>query len=152
LKEWLRGLPDPIFPYSVYDSCINLAKDDNVKPKDLLDLVTKLPLENQLITAKLCAFLRELSRPENSAVSKMNLKNLAIVFAPSLIRTNSDDPVVILQHSVKELNFVIKLIDLLPEELDCSSDVDPGTLKERNRVSSSSSVLPEKILSCSLSY
>jgi hypothetical protein len=86
LKIYLRKLPEPLIPFSHYPAFIRAGE----KPKDpariplIKDLVTKLPTENKALLTYLMGFLKSLA--DNSARNKMTPENLAIVFAPNLIR------------------------------------------------------------------
>jgi hypothetical protein len=55
-------------------------------------------------------FLQEFSQPEVVACTKMDSSNLAMVFAPNLLRCTSQDPKVILENTRKEMNFIRALI------------------------------------------
>lgn len=55
-------------------------------------------------------FLQEFSHPEVVASTKMDSSNLAMVFAPNLLRCQSQDPKVILENTRKEMNFIRALI------------------------------------------
>ena len=50
----------------------------------------------------LIRFLRKLADPKNLARTKMSMKNLALVFAPNLLRCPHDDPLMILENSKSE--------------------------------------------------
>lgn len=55
-------------------------------------------------------FLQEFSQPDVVALTKMDSSNLAMVFAPNLLRCTSQDPKVILENTRKEMNFIRALI------------------------------------------
>jgi hypothetical protein len=55
-------------------------------------------------------FLREMAKPENTARTKMNVANIAMVFAPNFLRCPSDDPLFILQNTKFEQKFLSTLI------------------------------------------
>jgi hypothetical protein len=46
----------------------------------------------------------------------MNMENLAIVFAPSLLRCPSEDPMVILGNSKFETRFTVLLFKAIPHQ------------------------------------
>lgn len=64
---------------------------------------------NQVLTY-LIHFLQEFSHPEVVVCTKMDSSNLAMVFAPNLLRCQSQDPKVILENTRKEMNFIRALI------------------------------------------
>lgn len=55
-------------------------------------------------------FLQEFSQPEVVVNTKMDSSNLAMVFAPNILRCTSQDPKVILENTRKEMNFIRTLI------------------------------------------
>jgi hypothetical protein len=55
-------------------------------------------------------FLQEFAHPEVVACTKMDSSNLAMVFAPNLLRCTSQDPKVILENARKEMNFIRTLV------------------------------------------
>ena len=55
-------------------------------------------------------FLQDFAQPEVVALTKMDSSNLAMVFAPNVLRCTSQDPKVILENTRKEMNFIRTLI------------------------------------------
>lgn len=55
-------------------------------------------------------FLQDFSQPEVVANTKMDSSNLAMVFAPNILRCTSHDPKIILENTRKEMNFIRNLI------------------------------------------
>lgn len=55
-------------------------------------------------------FLQQFAQPEVVANTKMDSSNLAMVFAPNILRCVSDDPRVILENARKEMAFLRTLI------------------------------------------
>ena len=74
-----------------------------------LTLDTKDFSLHQVLTY-LIHFLQGFSHPEVVASTKMDSSNLAMVFAPNLLRCTSNDPKVILENTRKEMNFIRALI------------------------------------------
>jgi Rho GTPase-activating protein 39 len=62
------------------------------------------------VLKSLVYFLQEFSLPEVVASTKMDSSNLAMVFAPNLLRCRSDDPKIILENTRKEMNFIRAII------------------------------------------
>jgi hypothetical protein len=112
LKEWMRGMPEPLFTHNVYDECIKVAKEECQDPQVYMDIMSKLHEVNRHVIYQLIEMILELTKPEHSEVTKMNLKNLAIVFAPSFLRYKGNDPMMILKNNVLELQFVMNLVTL----------------------------------------
>jgi len=93
-KLYLRMLPEPLIPYEQYSSFIKSANSHQQKdPKrcqDFKELISKIPKENLSLLRYLCQFLKNVA--SLSDVNKMTTDNLAIVFAPNLIRPQVDTP------------------------------------------------------------
>jgi len=87
LKQYLRKLPEPLIPFSHYADFIRvgtLSLKDPSRNGKLRELMTKLPKVNLALLTYLMRFLKEVSK--NSDVNKMTPDNIAIVFAPNLLR------------------------------------------------------------------
>ncbi len=124
LKMWLRDLYEPLIPDSFYDECIalavNLDKQTNSsnaaspeKSKRLSTLVSRMPEINALVLTYLVRFLQLFARPEVANNTKMDDSNLATVFAPNCLRCPSNDPLVIMENTRKEMAFVKHMIQNL---------------------------------------
>lgn len=74
-----------------------------------MSLLTSSFIFTQVLTY-LINFLQEFSQPEVVANTKMDSSNLAMVFAPNLLRCLSQDPKIILENTRKEMNFIRTLI------------------------------------------
>ncbi|ETO19031.1 RhoGAP domain-containing protein [Reticulomyxa filosa] len=66
--------------------------------------------ENRESIRYLVSFLKKLLKPECVEVTKMNLENVAIVFAPTILMCPNDDPTLLMQNSKFEKDFVIQMI------------------------------------------
>ncbi|XP_021713386.1 hornerin isoform X2 [Aedes aegypti] len=112
LKLWYRELYDPLIPDDLYDDCV--ATED---PVEAAAIVEKLPKINRLVLTYLVHFLQQFALPDVVASTKMDSSNLAMVFAPNLLRCQSQDPKVILENARKEMAFMRTLI----QHMDTSS-------------------------------
>lgn len=54
--------------------------------------------------------LQVFAAPENAAVTKMDVNNLAMVMAPNCLRCESEDPRIIFENTRKEMAFMRTLI------------------------------------------
>eukprot|EP01096_Ripella_sp_DP13-Kostka_P008654 TRINITY_DN322_c1_g1_i3.p1 TRINITY_DN322_c1_g1~~TRINITY_DN322_c1_g1_i3.p1 ORF type:complete len:1101 (+),score=606.51 TRINITY_DN322_c1_g1_i3:98-3400(+) len=96
LKLYLRELPEPLFLFSSYDKVIRMhnlltEKGDAHLPiiKDQLsDILVDLPPHNVEALLVLSNFLLHMS--QYSQRTKMDVDNLAMVFAPNIIRPKED--------------------------------------------------------------
>ena len=94
-KLYLRMLPEPLIPYSRYDAFIRVgALKDKARElqrnTELREQVAQLPTENYALLCSLVRFLVEVSN--HSGLNKMTPENLAIVFAPNLLRPAEETP------------------------------------------------------------
>uniref|UniRef100_A0A182N9X2 Rho GTPase-activating protein 39 n=1 Tax=Anopheles dirus TaxID=7168 RepID=A0A182N9X2_9DIPT len=112
LKLWYRELYDPLIPDELYDECVQTED-----PAVAAAIVEKLPKINRLVLTYLIHFLQQFSLPDVVANTKMDSSNLAMVFAPNLLRCQSQDPKVILENARKEMTFMRTLI----QHMDTSS-------------------------------
>lgn len=84
LKLWLRELPSNILTKELYqdfkETTVKRSPEDAAR--DFSQLVKKLPKVNHDVLYALFKFLNEVIR--NKDLNKMNLKNLCIVFSPTL--------------------------------------------------------------------
>ncbi|XP_050068093.1 uncharacterized protein LOC126556698 isoform X2 [Anopheles maculipalpis] len=112
LKLWYRELYDPLIPDELYDDCVQTED-----PAEAAAIVEKLPKINRLVLTYLIHFLQQFSLPDVVANTKMDSSNLAMVFAPNLLRCQSQDPKVILENARKEMTFMRTLI----QHMDTSS-------------------------------
>jgi len=104
LKVWLRDLSEPIIPAHLYEICLKASESQEKSAQ----LVQDLPKAQCDTINFLLNFLAELA--SNQSATSMSAENLAIVFAPNLIRSEEKDPRVILKNSQRMQNFVRNLI------------------------------------------
>ncbi|KAJ8404326.1 hypothetical protein AAFF_G00340990 [Aldrovandia affinis] len=90
LKLFLRELPEPLFPYSYFDSFIAAIKlpDYNQRVSYMEDLVKSLPLPNLNTMKVLFKHLRTVI--EFGEVNRMSVQSVAIVFGPTLLRPETE--------------------------------------------------------------
>ena len=105
LKLWYRELYKPLIPTEWYDRCLN-TDDPNIAIK----IVNSLPEINRLVLTYLINFLQEFADPSVVENTKMNVSNLAMVFAPNVLRGTSDDPFVNMANTQREMAFMRLLI------------------------------------------
>jgi len=110
LKEWLRGFNDSLIPTTYYNACITMAKEGNIKNETLVVFLSQLPEANRETIRYLVTFIKKFLDPEIVSITKMNIENFAIVFAPTLLRCPNDDPQTLMLNSKHEQTFIIDLI------------------------------------------
>lgn len=95
LKQYLRELPEPLVPFALYDSWIAAGRmhaksssDKAVTGEAIRTLIKQLPEANKNTMVYLFDFLNDLA--SNSSVNLMVPNNIAIVFAPNLLRPETE--------------------------------------------------------------
>ena len=83
----LRDLVDPIIPHALYDYCIKNAENTD----ETLLILDMIPEHNRNVLLYLISFLQVIGEPQNQAATKMNINNLAMVFAPNILRCPSEN-------------------------------------------------------------
>lgn len=85
LKNFLRDLPDPLLTATAYHSFIQAARYENdVMRRDTLhQYINSLPDPNYATLRVLTLHLHRVSM--NSDVNKMDMRNLAVVFGPTVM-------------------------------------------------------------------
>lgn len=109
LKYWLRDLAEPLIPAAFYDCA--MANANNVE--GAIGVLDDLPLHNLHVAKYMIKFLQVIGDVRYQAVTKMNVSNLAMVFAPNFLRCPSDNPLTILVNSKLEQCFLKTLINYL---------------------------------------
>lgn len=110
LKMWVRELAEPVIPHSFYERCLKTRQ-----VQAAMDIVDELPELNRRVIKYLAKYLQIVGDPTNQPKTKMTVSNLAIVFAPNLLRCPDDNPLVILQNSKREQHFVKIIVNYLDE-------------------------------------
>ncbi|RIB02959.1 hypothetical protein C2G38_2255281 [Gigaspora rosea] len=105
-KFWLRDLADPLIPSEFYDQCIKNCDDTNLS----IEIVKKLPEINRRVVLFVIDFLQIFTKPNITHVTKMNVNNIAMVFAPNFLRCPSDNLAVIFENTKYEQTYVKTLL------------------------------------------
>ncbi|XP_060540271.1 rho GTPase-activating protein 21 isoform X3 [Pantherophis guttatus] len=110
LKSFLRKLPEPLFTNERYAAFIdaNRREDPVERLKTLKSLIRDLPEHHYETLKFLCAHLRNVA--EHSEENKMEPRNLAIVFGPTLVRTSEDNMTNMVTHMPDQYRIVETLI------------------------------------------
>ncbi|KAK6172262.1 hypothetical protein SNE40_015960 [Patella caerulea] len=85
LKMYLRELPNPLLTYQLYDKFADAVRDEDNKLLRIHDVVQQLPPPHYRTTEYLMKHLARVA--EHSHETGMHSKNLAIVWAPNLLRS-----------------------------------------------------------------
>ncbi|CAB4018633.1 rho GTPase-activating 8 isoform X5 [Paramuricea clavata] len=108
LKKFLRELPEPLLTFQLYDDDIMRihALPDEEKVEEVVRVLkSALPRQNYIVLKYLMEFLVQVTN--NAHLNKMNASNLAIVFGPNLIWTES---AVASLSSTGAINSIVKII------------------------------------------
>uniref|UniRef100_A0A671Z034 Rho GTPase activating protein 21 n=1 Tax=Sparus aurata TaxID=8175 RepID=A0A671Z034_SPAAU len=125
LKSFFRKLPDPLFTNEKYADFIeaNRTEDSVERLKELKRLIQELP-DHHFETLKfLCAHLKKVS--DNCEKNKMEPRNLAIVFGPTLVRTSEDNMANMVNHMPDQCKIVENLIQQYDWFFTDDCDDDP---------------------------
>ena len=100
LKLWLRELPEPLFTFECYDMCIATdgIEDESSRLKQMITILNNLPLHHYAVLEYLFRFLQKLA--SFSKENLMTTNNIAIVFAPNLLKPKVQDLGLIMQEAV----------------------------------------------------
>uniref|UniRef100_A0AAV2JSN5 Rho GTPase-activating protein 21-like n=1 Tax=Knipowitschia caucasica TaxID=637954 RepID=A0AAV2JSN5_KNICA len=131
LKSFFRKLPEPLFTNEKYGDFIEASRtEDSVERlKELKRLIQELP-DHHFETLKfLCIHLKKVS--ENCEKNKMEPRNLAIVFGPTLVRTSEDNMTNMVNHMPDQCKIVENLIQQCDWFFCEDGDEDPVTTAEQ---------------------
>ncbi|XP_053717005.1 rho GTPase-activating protein 21-like isoform X2 [Synchiropus splendidus] len=128
LKSFFRKLPEPLFTNDKYTEFIeaNRVEEPVERLKVLKRLLHELPDHHYETLKFLSAHLKTVA--ENSEKNKMEPRNLAIVFGPTLVRTTEDN----MTHMVTHMPDQYKIVETLIQNYDWfftdESNGDPVTV------------------------
>ncbi|CAH1789552.1 unnamed protein product [Owenia fusiformis] len=110
LKSFLRKLPDPLITEDLYHLMINANR--LVKPEKRMLLLKKLlhdlPEHHFETLQFLAAHLHKIA--DNGDLNKMDSRNLAIVFGPTIIRTNDEDVLLMVRDMSDQCKIIESII------------------------------------------
>uniref|UniRef100_A0A3P8S944 Rho GTPase activating protein 21 n=1 Tax=Amphiprion percula TaxID=161767 RepID=A0A3P8S944_AMPPE len=131
LKSFFRKLPEPLFTNEKYGDFIeaNRTEDSVERLKELKRLIYELPDHHYETLKFLCAHLKRVS--DNCEKNKMEPRNLAIVFGPTLVRTSEDNMTNMVNHMPDQCKIVENLIQQFDWFFTDDSDEDPVTTAEQ---------------------
>jgi len=106
-KKWFRDLPDPVVPVNRVVDLLNISEDEN---RDYIGFACSLPKPHKMILMYLVGFLQQLVK--SSSVTKMDSKNMGIVFGPNIVQTSDiTEPNQAKKFSTIAIDFLKHLID-----------------------------------------
>ncbi|RVE58597.1 hypothetical protein OJAV_G00195740 [Oryzias javanicus] len=137
LKSFFRKLPEPLFTNRRYADFIeaNRIEDPVERLKVLKRLLHELPDHHYETLKFLSAHLKTVA--ENSEKNKMEPRNLAIVFGPTLVRTTEDNMTHMVTHMPDQYRIVETLIQNYDWFFTDDGNGDPVTVsREESAVES----------------
>eukprot|EP01103_Thecamoeba_quadrilineata_P020041 TRINITY_DN8402_c0_g1_i1.p1 TRINITY_DN8402_c0_g1~~TRINITY_DN8402_c0_g1_i1.p1 ORF type:complete len:721 (+),score=174.37 TRINITY_DN8402_c0_g1_i1:22-2184(+) len=95
LGQWLRELPDPLLTYVMYERFkafgdIDFQSNQKAHTQLLRNLIGQLPTPNKIVLHHLLDLLYKIQL--NHEVNKMSARNLSIVFGPTILVSETADP------------------------------------------------------------
>lgn len=130
LKAYLRRLPDPLLTADLYPAFIAADRSPE-RARELRRLVHALPDAHYETLKYLIQHLRKVVA--HSAYNKMEARNLAIVFGPTLVRAASDDMLAMVNDMSSQCRIIESFLthyDWYFEEEEGEPPVDPPTSAE----------------------
>ncbi|XP_047468080.1 rho GTPase-activating protein 21-like isoform X3 [Mugil cephalus] len=130
LKSFFRKLPEPLFTNDRYADFIeaNRIEDPVERLKVIKRMLHELPDHHYETLKFLSAHLKTVA--ENSEKNKMEPRNLAIVFGPTLVRTTEDN----MTHMVTHMPDQYKIVETLIQNYDWffteEGNEDPVTVSQ----------------------
>eukprot|EP00339_Tiarina_fusa_P030411 CAMPEP_0117062248 /NCGR_PEP_ID=MMETSP0472-20121206/43364_1 /TAXON_ID=693140 ORGANISM="Tiarina fusus, Strain LIS" /NCGR_SAMPLE_ID=MMETSP0472 /ASSEMBLY_ACC=CAM_ASM_000603 /LENGTH=680 /DNA_ID=CAMNT_0004781299 /DNA_START=665 /DNA_END=2707 /DNA_ORIENTATION=+ len=115
LKLYLRKLPEPLFPYKHYPTLVSIQNQyeeggsEEEYSNSIAVILTTLSPCSRHVFLSLVEFLQEVCKHEK--VTKMGVKNIAMVFTPNVMRPRSDNINTAMQSLV-----IAKLFEYILEE------------------------------------
>jgi hypothetical protein len=106
LKMYLRELPEPPIPQTLYSEFLNVSRcpkeeqTTEIVIKKLIELLRKIPPESQDLLFDVVGLLHAIA--VNSDANKMNAKNLAVVIVPCIVRSTETNDI---KKMLEELSY-----------------------------------------------
>jgi len=127
LKLYFRELPEPLCPYEFYDMFLGAVtiSDEQTRCKQIKKVLKFLPKIYYKVIAYLVGYLWRLSSHQDK--NKMTPNNLAIVFAPSLLKPQNQS----LQTQVEDSPYAVSFLKTLIEHHDYFFNKDDPELRQQ---------------------
>ena len=107
LKLWFREMASPCVPIEFYKDCIKARNSY----EDLRTIIDRFPPVNAAVLEHLIVFLKRMAAPEVSSVTLLGADNLALVFAPNVLRPRDADPALLFANASFQEDFMRTLIN-----------------------------------------
>jgi RhoGAP domain/C2 domain len=123
LKLFFREMPEPVIPFSLYDSFLEAAAlpaGSADRSQRLQQLLQQLPRGNFVLAWFLMSFLTRVSY--YAEANKMNLENLATVFGPNLLMPSASPNPMSMMQDTPAINTVVCALITTPALFDAPED------------------------------
>ena len=110
LKMYFRELPEPLMTFEYYDIFIaaQCVTEEDARLEKIRKVISYLPASHRILLARLFAFLHRVA--DRSDLNKMRPANLAICFAPNLLRPPVESPDIVIGDSPHANSLIATLI------------------------------------------
>lgn len=111
LTHFFNESEEPIFPYEIYESCIECMELDNgsMQQEGIKQLLFSLPTGNFLIIKRFVHVLRECANL--CEVNKMTVQNLAIALSPTMLRPKEETIETLISHGETTTQLIARIIE-----------------------------------------
>lgn len=140
LKMFLRKLPEPLLTDKLYPFFIdaNRISSHHNRMHKLRNLLRKLPRHHYATLRYLINHLYEITK--NSQVNKMETRNLALMFGPSIVRPSDDNMATMVTHMSDQCKIIETLIYYHDWMFDDSSPADDNVPEQHPSETGASAV------------
>jgi len=126
LKQYLRELPEPLLTFELYDCFLAAASvPESMEIEAIRKVLTMLPRTNRIIFKYIARLMYEVTL--RSETNKMTAENIAIVFAPNLLKPMGDDIMV----QMLDTEYANKLMILFIKEYNEIFKFEPDPLPDK---------------------
>lgn len=128
MKSFFRKLPDPLVTSELYGALIEASKSEPEQSRlnGIKRLVDELPEPHYSTLRYLVGHLSRVAA--KSHINKMEARNLAIVFGPTLIRPGDDSTVTM----VTDMSHQCRIVETLIDKVDFFFPPDPDQVDQAN--------------------
>ncbi|XGW13797.1 hypothetical protein V3C99_000247 [Haemonchus contortus] len=140
LKMFLRKLPEPLLTDKLYPFFIdaNRIANHHNRLHKLRNLLRKLPRHHYATLRYLIFHLAEITK--NSEVNKMETRNLALMFGPSIVRPSDDNMATMVTHMSDQCKIIETLIHYHEWMFDDNSTADDSVPEQHPSETGASAV------------
>ena len=121
LKEWFRSLPEPAVPAHKYPDAVAAGNAVDSDPQGPLAVLDSFDLLHRECLYALFDLLTDMCHPDIVEITLMSPNNLAVCFAPPLLRSPATNPMEAMANMDAEIAFVRTIIEQLYAQKESAS-------------------------------